>query len=190
MERILLLAALAVSMLAGPLRAGGICEDFWYTRNAVMDRAGYCFGSALGQAVFDNGDCRTKQPALSPGDTAMVQHIQAEERRFSCKINTRAIQLDLHDLSWRRALSDLPVADPIEGGCLGWQGGPVVLRAGHDASSPALATIQPGDHVGFGHIPVGEWTYVTLHPPGWGPVRGAGWMPIHHGELPCANYAG
>ncbi|EBA16598.1 hypothetical protein RSK20926_22774 [Roseobacter sp. SK209-2-6] len=42
------------------------CNDLWFTRNAIINQAGFCFGSNLGQALFDNGDCIAKSVPLSP----------------------------------------------------------------------------------------------------------------------------
>ena len=47
-------AAICAFVVAGPAAADERCHDLWFARNAIMDRAGYCFGSVLGQAVFDN----------------------------------------------------------------------------------------------------------------------------------------
>ena len=40
--------------------ADALCDELWLTRNMVFDRAGYCFGSNLGEAIFDNSDCNSR----------------------------------------------------------------------------------------------------------------------------------
>ncbi|MCK5500992.1 MAG: YARHG domain-containing protein, partial [Tritonibacter mobilis] len=69
MKLIVPLLALAA---ATPAVAGDYCADLWFTRNAIIDRAGYCFGSTLGQRLFDNGDCIAKSVSLSDADKAKV----------------------------------------------------------------------------------------------------------------------
>jgi len=49
--------ALLLAALAAPAAALEICDELWFTRNLIYDRAGYCFSSPLGRAVFDNSDC-------------------------------------------------------------------------------------------------------------------------------------
>ena len=64
--------------------AGETCEDLWFTRNLIMDRAGYCFGSALGQSLFDNGDCLGKSVVLDAASSRLVQELRAREAQFAC----------------------------------------------------------------------------------------------------------
>ena len=64
------------------------CDDLWFTRNLIFDQVGYCFGSPLGQAVFDNADCTAKTPQLSDQDRTRVDAIEAEEARWDCRVDT------------------------------------------------------------------------------------------------------
>ena len=43
---------LVLLLIPAPVRALEICDDLWFTRNLLFSRAGYCFGSVLGQTVF------------------------------------------------------------------------------------------------------------------------------------------
>ena len=185
-----LLSALAV--LASPALADDICHDLWYTRNAIMDQAGYCFGSVLGQAVFGTGPCTGKSVALSPADSRIVAQLRRAEKRIGCRVNTKQPYLDLDDLFVRRQLWDLPVPDEIPGACIGWLGPQVSLHTGHAENAPVIGYILPGQTVSYEHWPEGGWTYVTVSP-GAGDWRtiGGGWLnQQRHGEVPCQDYAG
>ncbi|MEM7193265.1 MAG: YARHG domain-containing protein [Pseudomonadota bacterium] len=63
------------------------CYDLWYARNAIFYANGYCFKSQLGKQTFNNADCYTSNPKLSPGEQRRVDAIRAEERRRGCKVN-------------------------------------------------------------------------------------------------------
>lgn len=165
------------------------CDDLWFTRNLVMDRAGYCFGSILGQAQFDNGDCIGKSVSLLPYWSEFVAQVQGLERYHGCRVNTGQPSLAVNDIWIRRLLTQLPIADEFESACLGWLGPPTPLYAGYDGVSPAIGTINPGNYVGFSHLPVGQWSYVTASGPDFLPTSG-GWL---FGSVPqhlCADWAG
>jgi hypothetical protein len=183
-----MLLALLLSPAAAAAGLTG-CEDIWFTRNQIMDRAGYCFSSPLGRALFDNADCRGSEVALDPAAQAQVAEIQALEARHGCRVDTGRGWLDMPDLAFRRALWDLPIRDEFEGGCLGWTGPAVALHAGHRPGSPMIGRVDPGDYISFAYLPVDGWTYVTTHAPVWGPLRSAGWLNTGGAELPCAGYA-
>jgi len=72
---------------AGNAPVAGSCFDLWYERNAIFDRNGYCFSSNLGKRTFDNSDCWTKNPSLSPSEQRRVAQLKAEENRRGCKVN-------------------------------------------------------------------------------------------------------
>ena len=157
-----------------------------------MDRAGYCFGSALGQAVFGTGPCIGKSVSLTPQDQQRVAQIQGMERDMSCRVNTKQHHLDLDDLHIRRQLSDLPIPDEIQGACLGWMGPATALHAGHSEASPVIGQILPDDTVSYSHWPDAGWTYVTTSA-GHGDwrVKSGGWLNYEKaGEVPCRDFAG
>ena len=85
-------AGLIAGLIAGltglaPAASAASCWDLWYERNAIYDQNGYCFSTSLGQRTFDNSDCWTKNPTLSPWEQKRVAQIKAEERRRGCKVN-------------------------------------------------------------------------------------------------------
>ncbi|WP_342078399.1 DUF4453 domain-containing protein [Yoonia sp. SS1-5] len=165
------------------------CHELWYTRNLIVDRTGYCFGSELGQSVFDNTGCTTGSPALSSADARKVARIRDVEDEMMCSVNTGSTRLNFSATAELQRLLDLPVPDRIEGGCVGWQGGARALRAGHDADAAQIGTLNDGDSVSFAHEPEGDWSYVTIYD---GPDDGqAGWVmlaPIS--EDSCAQWVG
>lgn len=178
-----------LALFSAPMALANGCHDLWFTRNLVMDRAGYCFGSVLGQAQFDNSDCVGKQVTLAPYWSNFVAQVQALEREWGCKVNSSQTVLDLEDAWIRRQLVHLPLRDELGSGCLGWQGPATPLYAGFDGVSPAIGSINPGNYVTFYHWPVGEWTYVTVSGPDWVRFSG-GWL---YGVVPqnyCAGWAG
>ena len=179
---------LLLLLTASPAFASDICNDLWFSRNAVMDRAGYCFGSPLGQAVFDNRDCTGKSVTISASNQRVVADLQRAERRLGCKVNTKARRLQLYDLSIRRHLMDQPVRDEFESACLGWIGPVIPLRAGTDARRPVIGAIQPGDYVSYAHIPRQGWTYVTVTD-GNRRLKSGGWLDLAVPEQ-CAQFAG
>jgi len=179
----------AFSLLASPVLASDACHDLWFTRNAVIDRAGYCFGSPLGQAVFSNGDCIGKSVSLPPQAERMVALVKEMESRFDCRVNNKQTYLDLDDLFLRFQLWDLPVRDEYESACLGWLGPVMGLRAGHRPDAPLVGQIDPGDYVNYAHIPVGSWAYVTTSGPDW-QVTSGGWLDTALYQEQCRDYAG
>jgi hypothetical protein len=175
---------------AAPAGAASGCEDVWFTRNLIMDRAGFCFASPLGQALFDNSDCTGQQVQLDPGAQALLERIRALEARHQCRVDTTRSTLPIVDMAFRRALRDLPVAADGEWACIGWTGPVTQLYDGHTAPLRPIGQIQPGDYVGFGfETPHADWAYVTIHTQGWSSFKSAGWL-YWPGDKPCATQAG
>lgn len=181
--------ALLLVLLAGPSAAQGWCDDLWFTRNLVMDRAGYCFGTPLGQALFDNSDCTGRRIALDPEASRLVDTILAAEARNECAIDTSRRTVDLDDAAIRRRLTDLPVRDEFESACIGWLGPETPLRAGHDRTAPELDRIARGDIVRYEHVPFGDWSYVTVATPEF-ETKGGGWLDRSAVEEDCFEIAG
>lgn len=165
------------------------CEDLWFTRNAIMDRAGYCFGSNLGQSIFDNSDCLGKSVSLSAEDQAMVAELQALEREGDCRVDTSKRSLSLADLAQRRLLRHFPLRDNSETACLGWRGRSVALHAGPDDTTAVIGKITPGDTIGYSHLPQGYWDYVQVFDDNW-VLKSAGWTDLHVSPKTCSNIAG
>ena len=187
MKRLVLLFAL----IASPVAAADVCDDLWFTRNLIMDRAGYCFGSTLGQAVFDNGNCIGKSVSLSAQAQRQVAEIRELEKVIQCKVDTGKTSLDLPDIETRRKLIDLPVRDEFESGCIGWQLDFEPLHAGHDGNSAIIGRVEPEDDILWSHrSQVEGWDYVMVMQSGWGSVKSAGWMRSPTDEKSCRQWAG
>jgi hypothetical protein len=180
---------LAFSILAAPAAAQDWCDDLWFTRNLVMDRAGYCFGTPLGQSVFDNADCTGQSVALAPDESRLVNRILEAEERAACSVDTSRRSVDLEDAAIRRRLTDLPVRDQAESACIGWQGPEAAVRAGHDAAAAVTARIEPGDVVLYRHVPEGDWSYVTIATQDFR-TKGGGWLDGSRAEPACFEIAG
>jgi hypothetical protein len=170
-----------------PLAASGACDDLWMTRNQMMDRAGYCFGSTLGQTIFDNGDCTGHQVQLSDQDTEIIQKVQALEARIGCRVDTSRTWLELPDINFRRVLTSLPVLDELPGKCIGWIGPETPLYAGHQEPFQVIGKVMPGDDVGYNHLAVADWAYVTTHAPRGDTMKSAGWLYASDGPS-CSDF--
>ena len=159
--------------LAGPAQASDPCHDLWFTRNLIFDRAGYCFGSALGQAIFDNRDCTTKDPGLSSADSASVARIRETETWIGCQVDTDATRLEVDGLEVRRTLDTLPVLDGHESTCIGWRGPVLALYAGVQPGARRIGQVTPGDTISFAYEFRDPYSFVTVHRDGG--FRSLGW---------------
>jgi Domain of unknown function (DUF4453)/YARHG domain len=159
-----LFAALAVALMTSPAQAQIVdeyCNDYWFVRNQAFDHAGYCFGSPLGQALFDNSDCTPGAVTLSPRNQAMVNRIKAIEAEGGCNVDTSATSLPIPLLGMRLRLTDLAARDEHSGaGCLGWTGAGFPLWSGFRANRVPIGEVVPGDDLIFLYDSRDE-------PPGW-----------------------
>ena len=154
------LVFLLLSLLGSPAFALDNCDEWWFTRNLIFDRAGYCFASPLGQAVFDNDGCRPGDPNLDGASQAIVAGIQALEQQWECKVDTQRQTLNIPNLPARMALGDIPVPDEYESGCMGWRGAPIPLREARDDAAPVIANIATGADIYYGFVQVDGWDFV------------------------------
>ena len=169
-------------------RADAVCDDLWFTRNLVMDRGGYCFGSTLGQSVFGNEGCTGKTANVSARDARLVERIVAREAEASCRVDTSRPTLDMDDVPVRQRLMDLPVRDMADSLCLGWSGSETPLRAGRSETAVTLGAIATADVVRFAHGEEDGWQYVTVFNSDLS-VKAGGWLaPGLDGN--CTAYAG
>ena len=178
--------ALAVVALGSPAFAD--CEDLWFSRNAVFDQAGFCFGSTLGQSVFDNSDCTTTSPEISEREKALVARIKAQERNLDCRIDTARSQIEVADLEQRRGLMEQPVADGFESACIGWKAAVYDLRLAPFEDAPEATQIRPGDMLLLRHEGTDGFDFVTVLRDG--NVAGLGWMSAPIDETTCSDFAG
>ncbi|WP_299689163.1 DUF4453 domain-containing protein [uncultured Tateyamaria sp.] len=175
-------------LLAGPAWADA-CHDWWFTRNLVIDRAGYCFGSVLGQAQFDNTGCIGKTVSLDPASTAAVNQIRGLEADYQCRVDTSQPVLNLPDRDLRLQLLALPIADGLESACIGYRATPLALRAAPSANAPVIGQITPGDTISYAHLPANGWSYVTTYTDTRA-FRSGGWFADVVAEGDCDLWAG
>lgn len=128
------------------------CDELWFSRNAMMDYAGYCFQSPLGQAVFDNSDCTTSEPQLSLAAQAMTRQIIKNEATLACDVNTDRTELEpMWNIAQRRELEvqpPVPNAWEAETSCIGY-GATVPIYAAPDHAARILDVMRPGGNINF-----------------------------------------
>jgi hypothetical protein len=187
----LLLALLSTPLAADVWEYGEAeCNELWFMRNLIMDRAGYCFGTPLGQALFDNGDCRGKEVTPSAAESRQVQKIQTLEREIGCEVDTGSSRLDLPNMAALRRLKDMPLPDNGEAACIGWMGEVLPLYDGYGAGAAEIGQIRPGDTISYSYIGEGDWTVVTVSAGGFGGPVVQGWIDIGAMKGACAQEAG
>lgn len=153
---------LLLALIATPAFSTDICDDLWFTRNLVFDRAGYCFNSQLGQEIFDNTGCTTNSPQFSPKDAKLVALVKQREQFWECRATTSRKTLDVDLLQTRMQLQDLPVINEDNlFACHQWQGPKITLRAAHNAASDSLGKAQNGDELFFSHDDIDGWMFVA-----------------------------
>ena len=180
-----MIVSLFLTLLPGAVLAD--CASMWVTRNMVFDRAGYCFGSNLGKALFDNGGCIGKDVRLSSADQDFVDYTKEMETMFECNIDTSRRTLNLPLLNQWLQLIDLPRRDYGGSGCLGYLGQPVTLRSGIGGGR-VLGQVNPGDDIIFNHWDQAGRSFVTV-------MRNnrevsLGWADLRMDQLPCRQFAG
>ncbi|RDC73418.1 DUF4453 domain-containing protein [Rhodovulum sp. 12E13] len=190
-----LAVALALCCAAAPAARAEVwkygaaeCNQLWFMRNLIMDRAGYCFGSPLGQALYDNDDCSGKDITLSPEQTVQANRIRALEQDIGCRVDTAATTLDVTGMAQLRRLVDMPLPDNGGSACT-WAGPEAVLHAGKGPGTAALGRLTAGDRVGFGWIGEGDWTVISASSGGPSIL---GWIDVRalHFERNCTDWAG
>ena len=63
------------------------CQNLWYVRNNIYNEGGLCFKTAAAQAVFDNSDCTTDNPAdivLNSFEQKNIGRIRSVEKAKGC----------------------------------------------------------------------------------------------------------
>ena len=179
-----------LAFLASPAVAqDALCDDLWFTRNLVFDRAGYCFGSALGQSVFGNDGCTTKNPQLSAKDKDIIDRVRSYEAEWGCKVDTGRTRLAISDLSFRKALTDLPIMTGYESGCIRWKGAVVPLFAGKSPNAPKVGELRPGQSILTAYENADGWEFVTISDDN-GTTLATGWAFLDPVDWTCEQYAG
>ncbi len=191
MRRLWVAAGLIATLGGGlPAAAQDGCDDLWFTRNLLFDRVGYCFGSALGQAVFDNRDCLGTSVTLTPPAQRLATEIRRLEGVYGCRVDTGRRALSEGDWALRKNLAELPIRDEFESACLGFVGAPRALHAASTPGSAIVGRIEPGDYVSFAHYGLDGGTYVTTYAGPGGPPRSGGWLLAPLAEADCSQWAG
>lgn len=142
--------------------ADALCDELWLTRNMVFDRAGYCFGSNLGEAIFDNSDCTTSSPKLDAQGDRIVAQVREVEGEFSCDVDTTITTLEVDYIDQRRALADIPVNGGYESACLGYKGPALLLTSGRHPDTAFFGEIFPGDDIFFGYLTEDGMDFIDL----------------------------
>jgi hypothetical protein len=184
--------ALLLPALPGPAQATTTCEELWVTRNMLFHRAGYCFGSALGQTLFGNAGCTQTDAAAVAVDRQAVDSMRGLEQHIGCRVDTGATPTPA---MWARKaaldrLIDIPVPDELGFACWGWRGGAFTLHAGASASSPVLGTAQTGQSILYDFWPRGDWSYVAISNGPGTSVVAEGWAQPGVAEGMCDEMAG
>lgn len=174
-----------------PAAAWTPCEDLWFSRNDVFDRAGYCFSSALGKALFDNRDCTGSEVTLGPREQAFVDFIRMRETELGCAVDTTRTSLDIPNLELRRSLETPVALSEFASACIGWQGAPFDLRAGPNGASAVISQAMPGDQIAWEYEAIDwpeGWSFVTLYRDET--QVGLGWFEGELDHALCAATAG
>lgn len=140
---------LQVLLLVKPVVADEACDDLWYSRNFYFDQAGYCFGSKLGNQVFDNSDCKSKNVTLTESIKQRISQMKQVEQEFSCKVDTSKVRpLDIPNFNSRKLLSEQPINHGLESGCYGYLGtNQVPLYSAKSNNSKIMGYVKTGDDI-------------------------------------------
>lgn len=174
-------------IVAAPMaNANDICDDLWFTRNLLFDRNGYCFGSPLGKAVFDNADCTTNDPGLDAQQQDVLDQVLTRGKEIGCKVDSKRTKLDVSLPAWRFLMLDLPIAG--EGfACQGWKGAKLPVYNAMHVDSHVIEHLQRGDLLFFEHdaaigIEGQKWEFVTQSRNDQ--ITGLGWVRIPAKSIP------
>jgi hypothetical protein len=176
----ILLTAIAALNAAPAAAQVPYCAEAWVVRNMIFDRLGHCFGSVMGQMLFDNSNCTMSGPTPPPGLAADVARIREGETFVGCRIDTSQppspAMYQLHATYSR--LIDLPVPDHIGGyACWGYRGPDFRLLAGASMGAPEVGIARTGQSVVSEHWPRdGGWIYGSIVTGPGGTVLTEGWF--------------
>ena len=65
-----------------------VCQRLWVERNQIYKDYGYCFKTERAIRYFGNRGCRYEYESdipMSRRDRALIDRIQADERRYDCR---------------------------------------------------------------------------------------------------------
>lgn len=194
MRTALVIAAIVLPTLAlpTPARAEAFCEDLWIARNTMFHRAGFCFSSVLGRALFDTTRCTGTTPRLSPADAQMADHARWMEAELGCKVDTaRPASARMRNQAARLArLRDIPVADEFGWACHGYRGPAFDLHGGAGAETPVIGQALPETTLFSEHLLRNGWAFVVARDPATGATLAEGWTPRRTASEECRFEAG
>ncbi len=174
------------------------CESLWVERNQILNVAGYCFDTALGQAVFDNADCTPGQPALPETALNRIARLQQAEEQRACEINTSAGQITVNGRygplrfgnggltlgRWPGALQKLDVFPQDAGRARSCTvtglsaDGFLALRSGPDVRYPQIGQLANGERVMSSSACMGRWCFADEVQNGTRVERRNGWFHV------------
>ncbi|KMW60172.1 hypothetical protein AIOL_000325 [Candidatus Rhodobacter oscarellae] len=164
------------------------CEELWFARNMAFHKAGYCFGSNLGQAVFGNFGCVGKDVTLAPRQAAFVARLRASEAEEGCRVDTSAGRVSVSLSEARKRLTDQPFPSIYESACIGWRGGPLSLFAGRGQDAAKMATVFDGVDLLLQYEDADGYSFVEAMTEG--EVVAVGWAAIRFDAASCEMMAG
>ena len=175
-------------LMPAPVAALEICDELWFARNLLFHRAGYCFGSELGQAVFDNTDCVEGAVELGPLGKEIVERVKAAEAEFECAVDIRQDFLAVPQQALRIAIVDIPFPVDAEIACVGWKGERLPLHTERREDAVVTGAARIGDTLLFQFEDVDGWSFVEVQQNGI--PAGAGWSQVEISEEHCTAVAG
>ncbi|MEJ6396947.1 DUF4453 domain-containing protein [Yoonia sp. 208BN28-4] len=184
------LFALFLAVLPFTAKADTVCADLWAMRNLAFARAGYCFGSPLGQSVFGSDGCTGTDVTLSePYDTRAVAAIREMETLLNCAIDTTSLNHDLPDMAARAQMIELPVRQDGESACIGWRGALLYLGTASHGHADTVGAVEAGDDILFQFDRQGPWEYVYAIRNSQRVAEGWAFLPELSNEM-CDGWAG
>lgn len=173
--------------LGSAAQADWPCDDWWFTRNLIFDRAGQCFSTPLARATFDGACTGTAQ--LTAEDAARVARIRTYEEEWACAVDTSRVRaLQVSDMGTRRSLVDLPITGGYEFGCIGYRWADITLRVGRSQQAEVTGRIRAQDDILFAFEDEEGWSFLISG------EKQSGWAPALDMDPPnpdmCEGYAG
>lgn len=176
------------------------CESLWVERNQILNVAGQCFDTALGQAVFDNADCTPGAPSLPEVAVNRISRIELAEQGRLCNVNTGRDQITVNGRygplrfgnggltlgRWLGALQKLDVFPRSAGreractvsGLSAGSSGFLALRSGPDVRYPQIGSMVNGERVVWSSACMGRWCFADTVQNGNAVERRIGWFHV------------
>ena len=141
----------AVTALGTLAAAADPCRDLWYSKNAILAQAGYCFETELGKAVFGNDDCTADEVPTDLPEffQRQLDRIAEREDEFSCAVDTAATELPLARLEVRQQLAIQPVHNGKESLCI--LKAPTSVWSAPDVEADQIGWLKRGDLITMAH---------------------------------------